>query len=180
METVRTAPPIGDWLKRYFQVLWDPRSYLTALYLLIAFPLGLMYFLVLVLGSMLGAFLTFVLVGLLVLLVVLVAAWLFAILERELAIHLLRVKVPPLALPDQEILTPWKMLAGHLQRATTWRSLAYLLVKLPFGVFATLFALFLIVPCLVGILVPVGDLASDGPRPSVIAAVIVPGVPAFI
>lgn len=180
METARTAPPLADWLKRYFQVLWDPRSYLTALYLLIALPLGLMYFSVLVIGSLLGAFFTFVVVGLLILLVVLVAAWLFAMLERELVIHLLRVKVPPLALPDQDILTPWKMLAGHLQRATTWRSLAYLLVKLPFGLFATLFALALIGPCLAGIFVPLGDLVSDGPLPSAIGAVIVPGIPAVV
>jgi len=180
METTRTAPPVGDWLKRYFQVLWEPRSYLTALYLLIALPLGLMYFSILLIGSVLGAFFTFVVVGLLILLVTLVAAWLFAILERELAIHLLGVKVPPLALPDQDILTPLKMLTSHLQRATTWRSLAYLLVKLPFGVFATLFTLALIGPCLVGIVVPLGNLASDGPRPSTIAALIVPGVPAVV
>jgi two-component system phosphate regulon sensor histidine kinase PhoR len=180
METARTAPPIGDWMKRYFQVLWEPRSYLTTLYLLIALPLALMYFSILVIGSLLGAFFTFVVVGLLILLVVLVAAWLFAILERELAIHLLGVKVPPLALPDQDILTPWKMLSGHLQRATTWRSLAYLLVKLPFGLFATLFALALVGPCLAGIFVPLGDLLSDGPRPSSIAALIVPGIPAVV
>ena len=180
MENARTPPPVAIWLRRYFQVLWEPRSYLTALYLLIALPLGLMYFSVLVVGSLLGAFFTFVLVGLLILLVVLVAAWLFAILERELVIHLLRVNVPPLALPDQDILTPWKMLTGHLQRATTWRSLAYLLVKLPFGVFATGIALALPAPCLAGIFVPLGDLVSGGPRPSAIGALIVPGIPAVV
>ncbi|HEV2216691.1 MAG TPA: ATP-binding protein [Candidatus Dormibacteraeota bacterium] len=180
METARTAPPIADWLKRYFQVLWEPRSYLTALYMVTALPLGLLYFVVLIVGSLLGAFMTFVLVGVLILLGVLVAAWLFAILERELAILLLGVNVPPLALPDQEILTPWTMLVRHLQRATTWRSLAYLLVKLPFGLFATLFAFGLLTPCLAGMFIPIGDVVSGGPRPSAVAALIVPGIPAVV
>ena len=180
MDTATTAPPIGDWLKRYFQVLWEPRSYLIALYLVTALPLGLMYFSTLLLGSILGALGTFFLVGIVLLLVVMVAAWLFAILERELAILLLGVKVPPLALPDQEILTPWRMLTRHLQRATTWRSLAFLLVKLPFGLFATLFALGVLTPCLAGIFVPVGDLVSSGPAPRAIERIFVMGIPAVV
>lgn len=180
MQTTATPIPIGYWLKRYFQVLWEPRSHLTWLYLVSALPLGLMYFSTLLVGSVLGALGTFFLVGIVLLLVVMVAAWLFAILERELAILLLGASVPPLALPDQEILTPWKMLVRHLQRGTTWRSLAFLLVKLPFGVFATFFALALTAPCIAGIFVPVGDLVSSGPRPSAIEGLIVPGVPAVI
>lgn len=180
MDTARTESPIAYWLIRYFRVLWEPRSYLTALYMVTALPFGLMYFSVLFAGSVLGAFLTFFVVGLVMLLVVLVAAWLFAMLERELAIHLLGARVPPLALPDQEILTPWRMLVRHLQRPTTWRSLAFLLIKLPFGVFATTFALALLTPCIAGIFVPLGDLASSGPRPSVIASLIVPGLVAVV
>jgi len=180
METAGPASPIAYWLRRYFQVLWEPRSYLNALYLVTALPLALMYASTLLVGSILGALGTFFLVGIVLLLVVLVAAWLFAILERELAIVLLGAKVPPLALPDQEILTPWKMLVRHLQRGTTWRSLAFLLVKLPFGLFATIFALGVLTPCLAGIFVPFGDLASSGPRPSVITQLIVPGIPAVL
>lgn len=104
----------------------------------------------------------------------------FAVFERELAIVLLGARIPPLALPETEILSPWQLLQGHLRRPTTWRSLAFLLVKLPFGVFATFLTFALLAPCIVGIFVPLGDLVSNGPRPSAIGALVLPGIPAVI
>src|SRR5229473_1394921 len=101
------ASPTSDRIGRFLHVLVEPRSYLNALYLLIAFPLGLTYFVVLVGGAISGALVAGILIGLLILLAVLVAAWGFALLERELAIWLLGPDVPPLSLPDQELLSPW-------------------------------------------------------------------------
>jgi hypothetical protein len=42
----RPAPGASDWVKRFLHVIIEPRSYLNALYLLTAFPLGLAYFIV--------------------------------------------------------------------------------------------------------------------------------------
>ncbi len=180
-QPTRSTPQItAQHLKRFFHVLWEPRSYLTAIYLLLAFPLGLTYFFVLLTGAMVGAVLTVVAIGILILLVTVAAAWLFAIFERELAIWLLGAKIPPLALPEHEILTPWQQLISHLQRSTTWRSLAYLLVKLPFGLFASWLALALLGPSLVGIFVPFGDFVGQGPSLGTIQALIVPGIPAVL
>jgi signal transduction histidine kinase len=171
---------VGDLLRRFFRVLWEPRSYLTALYMVTAFPLGLTYFAVLVFGAMVGSILTIIGIGLLVLLACLVAAWLFAIFERELAVVLLGAKVPPMSLPEADLLTPWQMLRRHLQRPTTWSSLAFLIVKLPFGLLATWLAVATVGPSLAGIFVPIGDFVSDGPRAQTIASLIFPGVPGVI
>jgi len=181
LETAQGAPAISaERVGRFLHVLIEPRSYLNALYLLTALPIGLTYFVVLVVGAISGALLTVVAVGVLILLACLGAAWLFAIFERELAILLLGAKIPPLSLPEPELLTPWQVLKRHLQRPTTWRSLAYLLVKLPFGIFATWLTLALLGPTLAGIFVPFGDFIGSGPRPETVAALIVPGIPAVI
>jgi len=167
-------------IKRFLHVLIEPRSYLNALYLLIAFPLALTYFGVLFLGGVIGAVLAPVLVGLLILLATLVAAWGFALIERELAIWLLGANIAPLSLPDPEVISPFRMLARHLRRPSTWRSLAYLLVKLPFGIFATTVSVALLGPPLIGILLPVARLLRDGPVPDTIGSVILPGAPAVV
>ncbi len=178
--TPRRAPGASDRVRRFLHVLVEPRSYLNALYLLIAFPLGLTYFVVLVGGAISGALVAGILIGLLILLAVLVAAWGFALLERELAIWLLEADVPPLSLPDQELLSPWQMLVRHLRKSTTWRSIAYLIVKLPFGIFATSVTLALVGPPIVGILYPVFHLLDSGPVPDSIGLLIFPGIPAVL
>ncbi|HEV2141465.1 MAG TPA: ATP-binding protein [Candidatus Dormibacteraeota bacterium] len=179
---VPPRPPLiqSEWVKRFLLILIEPRAYLIALYLLIAFPLGLTYFVFLVAGAVTGAFLSAVLVGILILVAVMVAAWGFALLERDLAIWLLGVEIPPLSLPNAEVVSTWQMLGRHLRQATTWRSLAYLLVKLPFGVFATGITVALLGPPIVGILVPATRILSDGPTPSTIGLLIFPGMFAIV
>jgi signal transduction histidine kinase len=165
-------------IKRFLHVLVEPRSYLNAIYMLTAFPLGLTYFLVLMGGAVSGAFLSIIIVGLLILLGTLVAAWGFAIFERELAILLLGVNVPPLSLPDPELVSPWRLLVRHLRQPVTWRSLVYLLLKLPFGIFATLLSGVLVGGSLAGIIFPIARLNSDGPQ--AIGTLFFPGGFAFI
>src|SRR3954468_22489681 len=75
------------------------RSYRNLLYLLLAFPLGLTYFLFLVVGLSLGLGLTIIWVGLPVLLLVLLGSRALSALERQLAIGLLGAEVPPMAPP---------------------------------------------------------------------------------
>ncbi|HSS94756.1 MAG TPA: ATP-binding protein [Candidatus Dormibacteraeota bacterium] len=174
--TTRPGSGVPTWVARFLHVLIEPRSYLNLLYLRLAFPLGLTSFAVLFGGALLGAILTPVLAGLLILLAVLVAAWGFALFERELAIGLLGAKVAPLSLPDPEVVSPWRMLVRHLRQSTTWRSLAYLLVKLPFGIFATGVALAIAGLPIVGILVPTLRLLTQGPSPDNLSLFILPGM----
>jgi len=175
-----SVPSASDRVRRFLHVLVEPRSYLNALYLLAAFPLGLTYFAVLIGGAITGALVAGILIGLLILLAVLVAAWGFALLERELAIWLLGVDVAPLSLPNPELVSPWRMLVRHLRQSTTWRSIAYLIVKLPFGIFATSATLALAGPPTVGILYPLLNLLGNGPFPASIGLLIFPGIPAVL
>jgi hypothetical protein len=159
------APPpsvTADVMKRFLHVLVEPRSCLNAFYLLIAFPLGLTYFFVLIAGAVSGPFLSIVVGGGMILLATLVAAWGFAIFERELAIVLLGVNVPPLSLPDHELVSPWRLLVRHLRQPVTWRSLVYLLLKLPFGIFATIVSGVLLGGSFAGIIFPLVRLNTDG------------------
>jgi two-component system phosphate regulon sensor histidine kinase PhoR len=163
---------------RFLHVMWEPRSYLNALYMLTAFPLGLTYFAVLLVGAVVGAFFTFVLVGLLILLAALVAAWGFALFERELAIGLLGANIPPLSLPHADVVSPWRTLVRHLSQPATWRSLAFLLVKLPFGIFATGLSLVLLGPSISGLVYGLSTFAQQGPFG--LGALILPGLPGFL
>ena len=178
-ETPAPTTELTDRVKQFLHVLVEPRSYLNALYLLAAFPLGLTYFMVLVVGAISGAFLSIMLIGFLILLATLVAAWGFALFERELVIGLLGISVPPLSLPDPELVSPWRMLIRHLGQPATWKSLAYLLLRLPFGIFASVLSGALLVPSVLGILFPFIKLNMDGASPASVAYLIFPGVFAF-
>ncbi|HKC84215.1 MAG TPA: ATP-binding protein, partial [bacterium] len=84
--------------------------------------------------------------------------------------------VPPLALPDPELVSPWRMLVRHLGQPATWRSLVYLFLKLPFGIFASLVSgVFLGAPIL-GIVYPLVRINVDGPSPQAVGTLIFPGV----
>jgi two-component system, OmpR family, phosphate regulon sensor histidine kinase PhoR len=178
-ETPDPTTVLTDRIKRFLHVMVEPRSYLNALYLLTAFPLGLTYFMVLTAGMISGAFLSIILVGLLILLATMVAAWGFALFERELVIGLLGVKVPPLSLPDPELVSPWRMLVRHLRQPATWRSLIYLFLKLPFGIFASLLSGALLGASTLGIIYPFVKANMDGVGPQTIGNLIFPGLFAF-
>lgn len=128
------------------RVLTRSRTYLNLLYLVLSLPLALIYVVILLLSAVTGTILSIVGVGLLILLAGLAAAWGFAMLERELAITLLGLELPPP--PGLPPGPPWHRLRAHLARAETWKSLAYLLLKLPFGLFVYTLGGLLLVPAL--------------------------------
>ena len=114
----------------------NSRTYLRILYLLLAFPLGILYFTVIVTGLSMGLGLAIVIVGFLVLVLTLLI-WLgFARIERELAIHLLGAHIRPMFAPDPTPLWTWERLRRTLGDPVTWKSLTYLLIELPFGIFS--------------------------------------------
>jgi hypothetical protein len=114
----------------------DPQSYLNLVYLLLAFPLGLFYFVFLTTGLSLGLGLVVLFIGLPLLLVVLFIAQGFASFERALARGLLGVAIvgPPPAVPIEGGL--FRRLAAFLGRSETWLGLLYLFLKFILGTFA--------------------------------------------
>lgn len=121
-------------LAKFFGVFLDGQSYMNALYVLLAFPLGLFYFIFLVVGLSLGISLLILWVGILILLVVLGGWWAFAAFERQMAIWMLREDIPPMLRPGGQPQGIWAQLVGYLTNPVTWKSLVYLLVKFPLGV----------------------------------------------
>jgi signal transduction histidine kinase len=114
---------------RFFGVARRGQTYRNLLYVLLAFPLSMLYIWLLV-----SAFSLFVysLPGLVVLLALLLpGTWGFATLEYLLAEWLLRVRMPPMAPTLPSDLSYWERLKAHLRNPVTWKSLLYLALKLP-------------------------------------------------
>jgi two-component system, OmpR family, phosphate regulon sensor histidine kinase PhoR len=133
----------------------DRRTYLRISYLLLAFPLGTLYFVVIITGLSVGAGLAIVIVGFLILLGTLLAWLLFGRIERELAIHLLGAQVRPMSVPDSVRRTARERLLKTLGDPVTWKTLVYLLLEFPFGIFSFTLVIVLITVSLSLILYPV-------------------------
>jgi Putative sensor len=124
-------------LIRFFGVVRRPRTWLGILFNLLAFPLGLFYFVFLVTGLALGVGLVVVWIGIPILLVVAGAWWLFGAFERLQAQHLLGADVPPAPREWEKVDGIWAKLKAHFASGATWKDLVYLLAKLPFGIVST-------------------------------------------
>lgn len=84
-----------NYLNKFFGIVAEPTAWLSLVYCLFAFPLGLFYFIFLFTGTLLGISLIIIWIGIPIILLVMGAWWGFAIFERFLAIGLLGVKIPP-------------------------------------------------------------------------------------
>jgi two-component system, OmpR family, phosphate regulon sensor histidine kinase PhoR len=133
----------------------DRRTYLRIFYLLLAFPLGILYFVVVVTGLSVGVGLAIIIVGFPILLVTLFCWLLFARIERELAIHLLGARVRPMSVPDPIKRSLWQRLLKILGDPVTWKGMAYVLLEFPFGVFSFTLSIVLITTSLTLVFYPV-------------------------
>jgi two-component system, OmpR family, phosphate regulon sensor histidine kinase PhoR len=133
----------------------DGRTYLRILYLFLAFPLGIIYFTVIITGLSTGAGLAIVIIGFPILVLTMLAWLLFGRVERELAIHLLGATVRPMAIADSVQRTTWQRLQKTLADPLTWKSLVFVMIEFPFGIVAFTLATTLISVSLALILYPV-------------------------
>jgi hypothetical protein len=135
----KTSNPVG----RFFGVVGRGQTYLNLIYLLLAFPLALVYFFFFTIGISVAIPLMFVLVGFLVLAFVFVGWWAFASFERLMAIWLLKMEIAPMSKPGAQPEGAWENFKNLLTNPVTWKSLFYLIIKLPLGVLSlTLLILF--------------------------------------
>ena len=116
-----------------FRVARRRQTYLNLAYLIIAFPLGLNYFVVLITGLATGIGTAIIGIGLLLLLATLGAVWVMATMERALTRTLLGVTITPPVRPTFPT-TSRQHLKAILRRPVTWKSLIYLMLEFPFGV----------------------------------------------
>lgn len=117
-----------------FGVIARRRTWLNFAYLWLAFPLGLSYLVFLVTGLSVGIGLSITLVGIPILLLVVVAWWALAAFERASARALLGADVGPTPRPWRSAEGLWARMRAVLGAGSTWRDLAFLLLKFPMGI----------------------------------------------
>lgn len=110
------------------------QTYLNLAYHLTAFPLGLVYFIVLIVGISVGVSTAILGVGIALLVVTMLIWWGVAAFERELAMWWLGVRIAPMSIPMAADASMWRRFTGLLRNPVTWKSLIYLLLKFPYGV----------------------------------------------
>lgn len=112
-------------------------TWLNVLYLLLAFPLGLLYFVFLIIGGSLGLGFALFAFGVPLLLITVGAWWIFAALERILARSLLGMDLPDAPRPWERAEGVLAKARAHFTSAATWKDLGFVLLKLPLGLFST-------------------------------------------
>jgi hypothetical protein len=110
------------------------QSYLNLLYLILSFPLGIFYFVLVVVGISVGFSLLIVLIGIPLLGLTLAAVRGLGAWERQLAIWLLDADIPRRVVLRISWKHPWRALKRLVRDKSTWKALAFLLLKLPLGV----------------------------------------------
>lgn len=124
-----------NYLADYFGVLIKGQTYLNLIYLFLAFPLGLFYFVSLVTGFSLGIGLLVIFVGIFILGVVLAGSWALTAFERAMAIWFLKEKIGPLSPPGPIKNSLIEKFSCYIRNPVTWKGIVYLFLKFPIGVF---------------------------------------------
>lgn len=121
----------------YFTPLFNPQSYKNLAYMFMSFPLGLIYFIGLVLGFSLGFGLLVIIVGIPILLATLAISWMAVGFERVLANNLLDTDIPVLSGVDLSGSEGWRK---NLLSFSNWKGIGYLFAKFPFGILSFVMA----------------------------------------
>jgi len=125
MTDVATLPP--SEIDRIFGPLAQARTYRHLAYFALAFPLGIVYFVLMITGLSVGAGLAILVVGFLILALTLALGRVFGRLERWLTSSLLGATFQPLKARAPGI-------RAALTEGRDWRRVFYLLLRFPIGV----------------------------------------------
>lgn len=144
--STQTAPDPRDVSQTLSRVLRAPvrlQTYRNLCYLVVMFPLGVVYFTLLTVGFTVGIPLTIVIIGIPIIILLLALVIGLAGLERTLVRVLLRVDVPTTSIETEHGL--WDRSKQLVTDRQTWKAVAYLLSEfvygsIAFGLLASLFA----------------------------------------
>lgn len=117
----------------FFLAPFRARTYSNLLYLWLAFPLGLFYFVALTVGFALSVGLLIIWVGVFTLLLSLLFVWAAGGLERGLATVLLGAQIPVRTLPPVGEVGVLRWLGAMLQSPALYKSILFLGLKFPLG-----------------------------------------------
>jgi len=127
------SEPRRSPLARFFGVVARRESWLNLLYLALAFPLGLFYFIFLIVGLSVGISLAIIWIGIFILGLTAACSWAFAAFERSLADGLLGTHLTPSPQPWKRADGVWPRIKAHFGSSATWKDLAFLFLKFPLG-----------------------------------------------
>jgi hypothetical protein len=139
---------------RVFGAILEKQTYKNVLYLLISYPLGVVYFVVLITGFAVGFPLALLFVGIPILLATFAVAGLFMRVERGLLGGLLNIWVPAPERPAEPRKGLIKKLTAHLDRTETWKGLAFLFLRFPMGIVSLIIVMALVPASLALLTVP--------------------------
>lgn len=122
-----------NYFEKLYSVVIRPQTYLNLLYLFLAFPLGLAYFILFTVGFSLGFGLMILLVGFAILAGLFALGWALTLFERQLATSLLGVSITPSTRTQQPGTAILQQLKNALTDPVTWKGLAFLFLKFPIG-----------------------------------------------
>ncbi|HVB22023.1 MAG TPA: sensor domain-containing protein [Ktedonobacteraceae bacterium] len=144
-----------------FNALGRKQTWLNITYLFMSFPLGIIYFVFLVTMLSVGVSTVIIWIGLPILFLTYLAVRGMAGLERELARHMLHIEIADARNYATQPKFSWmQWVKDGLSSATTWKSLAYLFIKFPLGIFSFCVALTLLTASLALTLEPVAYLIN--------------------
>jgi hypothetical protein len=125
----------GGWPGRYVSVFARRRTYLNLVYLALSFPLGLAYFVTLVVTAAVFGSLSFTLIGIPMLIATMYGWCIVADLDRLQTNALVGTSIPPLPF-RREPGRPWQWqrIKTRLANPMTWRSLVFLALRFGQGV----------------------------------------------
>ena len=132
---------VADTLGPFFGVVARGRSYLNVLYNLLAFPLGVAYFVFLVVGLSLGLGLLIIWIGVFILAAVLLLSWGLSAFERQQAILLLGADIGPMGAEPAKKSTVSQWIKTFIVNRVTWTGPIFLFLKFPLGIFSFVFAI---------------------------------------
>ncbi len=124
----------SNWLTRTVGIVFDRRTYRQLLYLLLAFPFGLIYYLFVGIGLTFGLVLSVMVVGVVVLAATIGLVRLFAELERRLANALLSTTLRPAEDVDRTGSGRLATATRYVDAPSTWRGLSFVTMKLWTGI----------------------------------------------
>ena len=139
--TYRTGDGV---LGAVFGVFVRPQTYLNLVYLYLAFPLGIAYFVFIVVGLTLGFALIITLLGVPLLILTILVSSLLSSFERELANRLLNEKIPSMLQEEFSGLSLLGKLKSLLSNSITWTGLLFLIAKFPIGIASFILATLLL------------------------------------
>ena len=132
-QSTNTSPSTRPSVAKIVGVVADGQTYKNLLYLLLAFPLGMAYYIILMVGFTVGLGLSVLVVGLGILLATVIGLRYLASFERGLANTLLGTKIHK---PD-DVEKASEGIVGtakaYLQASSTWRGLGFVALKFPIG-----------------------------------------------